>query len=51
MTGFIKPEVLETFPDDNGTNFVQAASRVGYTAKSGQVACPTLLTFSWGLYQ
>ena len=43
MTGFIKPEVLETFPDDNGTNFVQAASRVGYTAKSGKVAAHYLL--------
>ena len=45
MTGFIKPEVLETFPDDNGTSFVQAASRVGYTAKSGKVAAhPCCLT-------
>ena len=40
MTGFIKPEVLETFKDDNGTSFVAAATRVGYTAASPQVSQP-----------
>lgn len=39
MTGFIKPEVLETFKDDNGTSFVAAATRVGYIAASPQVSC------------
>jgi hypothetical protein len=37
MTGFLLPEVLETFPDENGTNFVQAASAVGFSASTPQV--------------
>ena len=37
MTGFLKPEVLDTFKDDNGSSFREAANAAGFTAASAQV--------------
>ncbi|CAL8460875.1 g406 [Coccomyxa elongata] len=32
MTGFLEPEVLDTFKDENGTSFVEAANAAGFSA-------------------
>jgi hypothetical protein len=37
MTGFLEPEVLDTFKDENGTSFLEAANAVGFSAKTAQV--------------
>ena len=36
MTGFLEPRVLDTFKDDNGSSFREAASAVGFSAATAQ---------------
>ena len=36
MTGFLEPSVLDTFKDDNGSSFREAASAVGFSAATAQ---------------
>lgn len=37
ISGHLDPAVLDTYPDENGTTFAQAARSVGFNAASGQV--------------
>ncbi len=37
MTGFLEPEVLDTFKDENGTSFVEAANAAGFSAGTSKV--------------
>jgi hypothetical protein len=41
MTGFLDPEVLDSFKDENGTSFVEAATAAGYPAKTSQAQYPS----------
>lgn len=43
MTGFLEPEVLDTFKDENGTSFVEAANAAGFSAKTSKVLHHMLL--------
>ena len=37
-TGYMKPEELDKFVDDNGTTFKEAASAAGYVAASSRAS-------------